>query len=196
MSVPARRLWLRAGHLKDAGDPRTVVETLIAKYFASRAAVQAAADTVQIHGANGFGSDYPVQRYYRDCKVAEIIEGSSQILEIDHRQRGLRSVRECGMSKRPTASEIEIEQEAAAQWVKCIVWDLDNTLWDGVLLEDQNVRLRPEVPSILRTLDERGILHSIASRNDHALAMGKLNNSGWPTISSGRRSTGTPSLTR
>ena len=78
----ARCLCLRAGQLKDAGDPRTVVETLIAKYFASKAAVQAASDAVQIHGANGFGTDYPVQRYLRDSKVTEIIEGSSQILEI------------------------------------------------------------------------------------------------------------------
>jgi alkylation response protein AidB-like acyl-CoA dehydrogenase len=78
----ARCLCLRAGHLKDAGDPRTVLETLVAKYCASKAAVQAAGDAVQIHGANGFGGDYPVQRYLRDSKVTEIIEGSSQILEI------------------------------------------------------------------------------------------------------------------
>ena len=78
----AHCLCLRAGRLKDAGDPRTVVETLMAKYFASKAAVQAASDAVQIHGANGFGTDYPVQRYFRDFKVTEIIEGSSQILEI------------------------------------------------------------------------------------------------------------------
>jgi alkylation response protein AidB-like acyl-CoA dehydrogenase len=78
----ARCLCLRAGALKDARDPRTVLETLVAKYFASKAAVQAAGDAVQIHGANGFGAEYPVQRYLRDSKVTEIIEGSSQILEI------------------------------------------------------------------------------------------------------------------
>lgn len=70
-----------AGFLKDAGDPRTVIETFIAKYFASKAAVQAAADAVQIHGASGCSADSPVQRYYRDAKIPEIIEGSSQILE-------------------------------------------------------------------------------------------------------------------
>jgi len=58
--------------------------------------------------------------------------------------------------------------------VKCVVWDLDDTIWDGVLLEDPEVRLRPQVIHILRTLDERGILHSIASRNDPGLAMAKL----------------------
>lgn len=58
--------------------------------------------------------------------------------------------------------------------VKCVVWDLDNTIWDGILLEDPEVRLRPGVPDILRMLDERGILLSIASRNDHAAAFAKL----------------------
>jgi len=49
--------------------------------------------------------------------------------------------------------------------LKCVVWDLDNTLWDGILSESADVRLRDGVPAVLRTLDERGILHSIASRN-------------------------------
>jgi FkbH-like protein len=55
--------------------------------------------------------------------------------------------------------------------VKCVVWDLDNTLWDGVLVEDGTVRLREEIVDVIRTLDERGILHSIASRNDYAVAL-------------------------
>ena len=58
--------------------------------------------------------------------------------------------------------------------VKCVIWDLDNTVWDGILLEDAEVSLRPRVVHILKTLDERGILHSIASRNDHDAAMAKL----------------------
>ena len=62
--------------------------------------------------------------------------------------------------------------------VKCVVWDLDNTVWDGILLEDSEVRLRPQVPHILKTLDERGILLSIASRNDRDAAMAKLREMG------------------
>ncbi|MCX7920665.1 MAG: HAD-IIIC family phosphatase [Clostridia bacterium] len=58
--------------------------------------------------------------------------------------------------------------------IKCVVWDLDNTLWDGVLLEDQNVCLRENIVHIIKTLDERGILQSVASRNEHSLAMKKL----------------------
>lgn len=68
----------------------------------------------------------------------------------------------------------EIEAEPAARGnIKCVVWDLDNTLWDGILVEDgvDGVTLKPGIPEILRTLDERGILHSIASKNDHDAAM-------------------------
>jgi alkylation response protein AidB-like acyl-CoA dehydrogenase len=78
----ARLLCRRAGHLKDSGDPESIVETCIAKYFASRQALKTASDTVQILGAQGCGSEYPVQRFFRDAKIMEIIEGSSQIQQI------------------------------------------------------------------------------------------------------------------
>lgn len=78
----ARLLCLRAGYLRDQGDPGAFMETMVAKYFASTAAAQAAADAVQIHGANGCSEDYPVARYLRDSKVMEIIEGSTQIQQI------------------------------------------------------------------------------------------------------------------
>lgn len=58
--------------------------------------------------------------------------------------------------------------------VKCLVWDLDHTLWDGILLEDDEVRLRPSVREILRTLDRRGVLLSIASRNNPADVLARL----------------------
>lgn len=62
--------------------------------------------------------------------------------------------------------------------VKCVVWDLDNTLWSGILLEDGEVRIRPEAVEAIKALDERGILHSIASRNDHDLAMRQIEQHG------------------
>ncbi|MGM1064051.1 HAD-IIIC family phosphatase [Saccharothrix sp. Mg75] len=58
--------------------------------------------------------------------------------------------------------------------IKCVVWDLDNTLWDGTLLEDGRVRVRPEVVAEIKRLDELGVLHSVASRNDHDAAMERL----------------------
>jgi len=62
--------------------------------------------------------------------------------------------------------------------IKCVVWDLDETIWDGTLLESQSVVLKPGVKEVIQTLDSRGILHSIASRNSHEVAMGKLNEYG------------------
>lgn len=78
----ARLLCQRAGHSRDKKSPDAIRCTMIAKYFASTAATRIASDAVQLHGANGCGPDYPVQRYLRDAKIQEIIEGSSQIQQI------------------------------------------------------------------------------------------------------------------
>lgn len=78
----ARLLCYRAGFLRQSADPDAIAETMVAKYFASRAAVAIANDAVQLHGANGIGSDYPVGRFLRDAKVMEVIEGSTQIQQI------------------------------------------------------------------------------------------------------------------
>ncbi len=66
-----------------------------------------------------------------------------------------------------------VAAEQPAPQLKCLVWDLDNTLWNGTLIETEDpsiLRLNPLVKRTLRQLDERGILLSIASRNDHAAA--------------------------
>jgi glutaryl-CoA dehydrogenase (non-decarboxylating) len=78
----ARLLCFHAGQLRDAVDPESMIETSIAKYFASKTAVEIARDAVQIHGAIGCSSEYPVERFYRDAKIMEIIEGSNEIQEI------------------------------------------------------------------------------------------------------------------
>jgi glutaryl-CoA dehydrogenase (non-decarboxylating) len=78
----ARLLCMDAAWLKMNGEPSLIMETSAAKYYASRVAVEAANDAVQIHGANGFSSAYPVQRYFRDAKVMEIIEGSTQMQQM------------------------------------------------------------------------------------------------------------------
>lgn len=78
----ARLLCYYAGELKKKGDPESIMATAMAKYFSSRIALKAATDAVQIHGANGCSDEYPVQRYYRDAKISEIIEGSNQIQQI------------------------------------------------------------------------------------------------------------------
>jgi alkylation response protein AidB-like acyl-CoA dehydrogenase len=80
-AAAARLLCHRAGLARAARDPEAINQTLVAKYFASRAAMRAATDAVQIHGAAGIGGEAPVQRHLRDAKVMEIIEGTSQLLQ-------------------------------------------------------------------------------------------------------------------
>jgi glutaryl-CoA dehydrogenase (non-decarboxylating) len=78
----ARLLCYRAGWLRSTGDPEAVMATSIAKYFASRTANRVASDAVQIHGAEGFIDASPVQRHWRDAKIMEVIEGSTQIQQM------------------------------------------------------------------------------------------------------------------
>jgi alkylation response protein AidB-like acyl-CoA dehydrogenase len=80
--LEATRLLCRgACHAEDERLPEAFEKTLMAKYFASRAAVRAAGDAVQIHGAAGCHASAPVSRYYRDAKIMEIIEGTTQVHE-------------------------------------------------------------------------------------------------------------------
>lgn len=58
--------------------------------------------------------------------------------------------------------------------IKCVVWDLDNTVWDGIIAEGDEVVLRESAVEVIKTLDKRGILQSIASKNDYNMAMAKL----------------------
>ena len=77
----ARLLWQRAGWLKNVGR-RNTRETGLAKWFATVASERAAGDAVQIHGANGYSDEYPVGRFYRNCKGAVIYEGTREIHKI------------------------------------------------------------------------------------------------------------------
>lgn len=62
--------------------------------------------------------------------------------------------------------------------IKCVIWDLDQTLWDGILAEGDAVRLRTDAVDVIAELDARGILQSVASRNDHDQAWSKLESFG------------------
>ena len=74
----SRLLWQRAGWLKNVGR-RSTRETSLAKWVATVASERAAGDAVQIHGANGYSDEYPVGRFYRNCKGAVIYEGTREI---------------------------------------------------------------------------------------------------------------------
>jgi short-chain 2-methylacyl-CoA dehydrogenase len=75
----ARMATYRAAWLRDQGRPYKA-EAAVAKLYASEIAVTCAREAVQIHGAYGFMEDFPVARYYRDSKVLEIGEGTSEIM--------------------------------------------------------------------------------------------------------------------
>jgi alkylation response protein AidB-like acyl-CoA dehydrogenase len=77
----ARLLCHDACRAEDEHLPAAYEKTLIAKYFTSRAATRAASDAVQICGASGCHASSAVSRYYRDAKILEIIEGTTQIHE-------------------------------------------------------------------------------------------------------------------
>jgi glutaryl-CoA dehydrogenase (non-decarboxylating) len=73
-----RLLTWRAGFLKNHG-VRTTRETSLAKWHATDHAVASALDAIQIHGANGYSNEFPVERYLRNAKAAVIYEGTSQL---------------------------------------------------------------------------------------------------------------------
>jgi butyryl-CoA dehydrogenase len=77
----ARLLVWRAGHLKDRKQPNTL-ETSIAKYYATEAAVRCANNAIQVHGGYGYIDEYPVERYMRDARVTTLYEGTSQIQKL------------------------------------------------------------------------------------------------------------------
>ncbi|MGZ3184448.1 MAG: acyl-CoA dehydrogenase family protein [Telluria sp.] len=77
----ARQLILHAASMKDAGLP-CLKEAAMAKLFASEMAERVCSDAIQIHGGYGYVSDFPVERIYRDVRVCQIYEGTSEIQKI------------------------------------------------------------------------------------------------------------------
>jgi butyryl-CoA dehydrogenase len=77
----ARQLIMHAASMKDAGVP-CLKEAAMAKLFASEMAEKVCSDAIQIHGGYGYVTDFPVERIYRDVRVCQIYEGSSDIQKI------------------------------------------------------------------------------------------------------------------
>lgn len=78
----ARLLCYQAGWLRDSKDPRSIINVSISKYFSSKLANESAKEAVQIQGALGCLNSSPVQRFFRDAKIMDIIEGSNEIQQI------------------------------------------------------------------------------------------------------------------
>ena len=77
----ARQLIHHAAALKDAGQP-CLKEAAMAKLFASEMAERVCSDAIQVHGGYGYVSDFPVERIYRDVRVCQIYEGTSEVQKI------------------------------------------------------------------------------------------------------------------
>ena len=77
----ARALTLAAARLKDAGRPFST-EAAKAKLFATDMAMKVTTDAVQVHGGYGFIKEYEVERFFRDAKITQIYEGTSQIQKL------------------------------------------------------------------------------------------------------------------
>jgi alkylation response protein AidB-like acyl-CoA dehydrogenase len=74
----SRALYQSAARRKDAGQP-TRTEAAMAKLFASDTAMRVATDAVQVLGGYGYVEDFPAERYLREAKVLQIVEGTNQI---------------------------------------------------------------------------------------------------------------------
>ena len=74
----ARQMVLHAAALRDAGQP-CLKEAAMAKLFASEMAERVCSDAIQIHGGYGYLNDFPVERIYRDVRICQIYEGTSDI---------------------------------------------------------------------------------------------------------------------
>lgn len=59
-----------------------------------------------------------------------------------------------------------IEKENEQKKIKCVIWDLDNTLWDGILSENGDIKIKQEIVNIIKDFDEKGIINSICSKNN------------------------------
>lgn len=107
---------------------------------------------------------------------------------------------EAQISAEPQAGEPQAAEPARevrpADKVKCVAWDLDNTLWRGTLIEEgaSHLALRPEAVSLIKQLDERGIIQTVISKNNHDDAMKVIETHGlqdyflYPAINWGRKS--------
>ena len=74
----ARALYLSAARRKDAGEPFGR-DAAMAKLFATDAAMRVTTDAIQVHGGYGYTRDFPVERYFREAKVLQIVEGTNQV---------------------------------------------------------------------------------------------------------------------
>jgi hypothetical protein len=77
----ARALCEKAAVMRSNNHPDSLIETNFAKYITSKTAIEIASTALQIHGGNGCWNQFPVEKLFREARMLEIIEGTSQVLE-------------------------------------------------------------------------------------------------------------------
>ena len=92
----ARSMTYQSAAKVDQGDPAGSFYASIAKLFAADKAVEAASNAVQVFGGAGFNSEYPVEKLYRDSKIFQIYEGTSQIQRVVISRQLLQKVKQNG----------------------------------------------------------------------------------------------------
>ena len=99
-----------------------------------------------------------------------------------------------GRNQAPSVISTSQYRMRPAKFVKCVAWDLDNTLWKGVLAEGGGDSLNTVAVTVIKELDKRGVLHTILSKNTYGQAMARLKNFGidryfvYPAINWGAKS--------
>jgi FkbH-like protein len=89
---------------------------------------------------------------------------------------------------------VKLKKHSSGKKVKCVVWDLDNTLWDGILSEGDEVKLKENIVQYIKDLDTKGVLNSISSKNNYEETYRKLKDFGiadyflYPQINWGPKS--------
>lgn len=107
----AHLLWLKAGYLKNKGLPNARA-TSLAKWQATTRSEKAASMAIEVHGANGYSNDYPVERYLRNCKAAVIYEGTRDIHTLMQADwaLGLKSEKPARIKLPPYESSASVEE--------------------------------------------------------------------------------------
>ena len=182
---------------QDAGDPGRGHGHLGGEVLRLDQRTRCAADAVQIHGANGCSATTPVAPLFRDAKVMEIIEGSTQIQQVTIADYAYSERRGDDVTTRGRDRVATARRSRRRGRIKCVVWDLDNT---AVGRRAPGGRRRHACARrSWSSSEDAGPRHPPLGRQPERPRRGDgeaAASSGSPSSSSTRRSTGTPSRRR